>query len=162
MSAYPIAIDTFRATANLPGLTYNPLDTKTIFAEDLQGLQSSVVAIETELGPTPKGGSANVANRLDDTVAKNGDTMTGPLTVNARIKAGPGSDVIVIDPNGNDYLQMFHSGGAAGYGQLASSTGFVIISGAGRSAAMTSSGAVQCIFQETATWQSVDIGHDGM
>lgn len=52
MSTYPGAVDTFRAIENLPGLTYNPDDKKTLFAEDLLALQSAVIAIE-ENPPTP-------------------------------------------------------------------------------------------------------------
>lgn len=52
MSIYPTANDSFRTAVNLPGLVYNPLDTKTLFAEDFNALSSAIVAIETNAPKT--------------------------------------------------------------------------------------------------------------
>ena len=65
MSGYPDAIDSFRTVENLPEVTYDEDDTKTIFAEDINNLTSAVVAIQTTLGENPEGGTTDVVNRLD-------------------------------------------------------------------------------------------------
>lgn len=64
--SYPSSTDTFRLVENLPGVVYDAANKKTLFVEDLTNTQSSIVAIETELGPTPSGASATVSARLDD------------------------------------------------------------------------------------------------
>lgn len=63
---YPTNIDAFRIIENLPGVTYDVLNKKTLFVEDITNTQSSIVTIETELGLSPSGASATVAARLDD------------------------------------------------------------------------------------------------
>lgn len=65
MSAeYPDAIVSPRTIANRPGVVFDPDDTKTFFAEDLNAVNDEVVAIETELGENPKGAFATVAAYL--------------------------------------------------------------------------------------------------
>lgn len=64
--AYPDDIDTFRDIENIPGLTYDPADKRTLFVEDLEAVRSSVVAIETILGLLPSGAFDTVVLRLDD------------------------------------------------------------------------------------------------
>lgn len=65
MTVYPGAIDTFRTTQNLPGIVYDAAQTKTIFAEDINGHSAAIAAIETELGTNPKNTATNVSERLD-------------------------------------------------------------------------------------------------
>lgn len=65
MTTYPGAIDEFRTTQNIPGVLYDPDDTKTVFAEDTNNHSDAIVAIETELGTNPSGASATVASRLN-------------------------------------------------------------------------------------------------
>jgi len=65
MSAYPNNIDTFRQKENLPGHPFDSANKKAFFVEDIQALESDVVAIESELGLNPSGIFDNVASRLD-------------------------------------------------------------------------------------------------
>lgn len=64
MTNYPGAIDEFRNTTNIQGVEYNPLDTKTYFAEDFNGHSAAIVAIENTLGENPQGDYPTVADRL--------------------------------------------------------------------------------------------------
>jgi len=50
MADFPSAITTPRAIANRVGVVYDPDDTKTFFAEDLNAVNDEVVAIENALG----------------------------------------------------------------------------------------------------------------
>lgn len=65
MTTYPGAIDEFRTTQNIPGVLYDPDDTKTVFAEDTNNHSDAIIAIETELGTNPSGASATVVSRLN-------------------------------------------------------------------------------------------------
>lgn len=65
MSTYPGEIDEFRYTTNLPGVEYNPADTKTVYAEDTNNHSSAIVAIESTLGVNPAGDAESVADRLN-------------------------------------------------------------------------------------------------
>lgn len=49
MSAFPSEIVSPRTISNRPGVVFNPDDTKTLFAEDLNAINDELVAIETEL-----------------------------------------------------------------------------------------------------------------
>ncbi|EKE18784.1 MAG: hypothetical protein ACD_9C00239G0004 [uncultured bacterium] len=60
MSDFPSAITTPRIISNRPGVTFDPDDTKTFFAEDLNMVNDEIVAIETELGTDPAGAYATV------------------------------------------------------------------------------------------------------
>src|SRR5574343_578575 len=62
---YPTDVFVPRAVENRPGVTYDPDDTKTFFAEDLNAVTEEIVAIENELGASPKGDDDTVAERLD-------------------------------------------------------------------------------------------------
>lgn len=64
MSNYPGAIDEFRTTQNLPGILYDETDTSTIYAEDTNGANSAITAIENTLGINPQGDYPTVAARL--------------------------------------------------------------------------------------------------
>lgn len=66
MAVYPDDIDTFRTIENLPGLTYNADDTKTLFAEDLEQIQSAVVAVENTLGTSPLWDYPNLSTALEE------------------------------------------------------------------------------------------------
>lgn len=66
MSDYPGAIDEFREIENLPGLAYDAEDKRTFFAEDLNAVDSAVIAIEETLGTNPQGTYPTVAERLND------------------------------------------------------------------------------------------------
>lgn len=65
MTIYPGAIDEFRTAQNIPGVLYDPADTKTVFAEDTNNHSDAIVAIENELGTNPAGAFADVASRLE-------------------------------------------------------------------------------------------------
>lgn len=66
MSTYPGEIDEFRNTENLPGVEYDPADTKTVYAEDTNNHSDAIMAIESTLGVNPAGSFETVADRLDD------------------------------------------------------------------------------------------------
>lgn len=66
MADYPAAITTPRTMVNRPGVGYDALKTKVIYAEDFNKDRAEIVAIETELGTNPKGDFADVAERLDN------------------------------------------------------------------------------------------------
>lgn len=97
MTTYPGAIDEFRETQNLPGITYDSEDTTTVYAEDTNDHSDAIVAIETTLGVEPQGDSDTVADRLaslealiatlDDryypvgSIYGNGSNSTNPATL---------------------------------------------------------------------------------
>jgi hypothetical protein len=62
---YPDAIFAPRTIENRPGVSYDPDDTKTLYAEDLQALGNEIVAIENALGTNPEGVAANVGARIE-------------------------------------------------------------------------------------------------
>jgi len=64
-ASYPGAIKSFRTMANKTGISYDADKTKIIFAEDFNYEREEIVAIETELGTTPRGSDASVEARLD-------------------------------------------------------------------------------------------------
>lgn len=77
MTTYPGAIDNFRDVENLPGVVYEPTDSRTLFAEDTRNSFDAITAIETTLGANPQGQFESVANRIVSkyryiTVAKTG------------------------------------------------------------------------------------------
>lgn len=64
MANYPSSYDNFRDFVNLPGIVYDPDNTKTLFAEDLNKTDEAVSAIEHTLGLNPQGGASTVADRI--------------------------------------------------------------------------------------------------
>lgn len=66
MTLYPGEIDEFRVAQNIPGVLYDPDDTKTVFAEDTNNHSDAIVAIEETLGVDPAGAFATVAGRLNN------------------------------------------------------------------------------------------------
>ena len=64
MTAYPTGIYAPRTKANKAGVVYNALKTTVGYAEDVTKLDDEVVAIETELGASPKGSFASVSALL--------------------------------------------------------------------------------------------------
>jgi hypothetical protein len=64
MADYPSGVYSPRTKANRAGVVYTPANTTVGYVEDVTKLDAEVVAIETELGATPKGASASVAARL--------------------------------------------------------------------------------------------------
>ena len=66
MSSYPTATISFREKTNLPGMVYDATKKTTLFVEDLSVVENEVIAIENELGTSPKGTKASVKARLDD------------------------------------------------------------------------------------------------
>lgn len=64
MTIYPGAIDEFRSTENIPGITYTPTETTTLFAEDTNNHSDAIIAIESTLGTNPQGDFSNISDRL--------------------------------------------------------------------------------------------------
>lgn len=65
MSSYPNSIASPRTVENKSGVVYDAEKTKIVYAEDMNGANVEIVAIETELGTLPKGSDASVKARLD-------------------------------------------------------------------------------------------------
>jgi len=80
MAEYPNSIYTPREKENKAGVVYNPANKTIGYVEDVTKLDDEVVAIQTELGETPKNTSADVAERLKG----------------IRSLAGASDDVIVV------------------------------------------------------------------
>lgn len=89
MSGYPGSYDTFRTTQNLPGILYDALDVKTVYAEDTNYHSDSIVAVQHELGLNPSGAAATVVSRLDgvDTALAGKEPTLGFTAENVANKA---------------------------------------------------------------------------
>jgi len=70
MANYPTGVYSPRTKENKPGVEYDPEKSSVGYAEDITKLDDEVVAIENELGASPKAGYADVAARLDDFEAR--------------------------------------------------------------------------------------------
>ena len=79
MADYPTGIYSPRTKENKAGVVYDADKTTIVYAEDLNGSDDEIVAIETELGTEPKGSYDDVADRLDNLLDSNGDTLVGEL-----------------------------------------------------------------------------------
>lgn len=93
MSDYPGEIDSHREYINLPGRSYNPADTKNIYAEDLIGLWEAIIAIQTVLGINPQGDFVSVKARLDGSGP--GDTDVLVTETGEHIVWAPGERIII-------------------------------------------------------------------
>ena len=60
MATFPTGIFVPRTTANLPGVPYDPTQTKEVYAEDYSLPAAEIVEIETILGTNPQGAYATV------------------------------------------------------------------------------------------------------
>lgn len=65
MADFPGSIFSPRTLVNLPGISFDPTQTKNLFAEDVNSPNAEIVAIETTLGLNPQGSYDTVADRLD-------------------------------------------------------------------------------------------------
>ncbi len=63
---YPNEIYEQRELENLPGLSYDPDNKKTLFAEDILQHGEQIIAIEETLGENPQGDYDTVVERLDN------------------------------------------------------------------------------------------------
>lgn len=66
MASYPTSIAEFREKNNIPGISYDPEDKRTIFVEDFTNIENEVIAIEETLGETVQGAYTSLADRLDN------------------------------------------------------------------------------------------------
>lgn len=66
MANYPDAIYKPRVLANKPGTEYAPEKTTRLFAEDQNGTNEEIVAVQEELGTNPKGAAGSVKERIED------------------------------------------------------------------------------------------------
>lgn len=66
MSAYPGSIYSPRTKENKSGVVYDADKSTVIFAEDIENDDNELVAIETELGTSPKGSYADVKTRMEN------------------------------------------------------------------------------------------------
>ena len=137
MSDYPSAIYSPRTKENRAGVVYDAGKTTIGYAEDIVYLDGEVVAIETELGATPKNTSASVAERLkgirslsdsnsDVIVIKGGDIGIGTSTPSTKLHILSTSNTIRIGYDATKYgdLTTDSSGN-----NLWHATGFVQIHG---------------------------------
>jgi len=93
MADYPTGVYAPRTKENKAGVVYDA-DKPTIgFAEDVTKLDAEVVAIETELGASPKGTKASVVARLNDV-----DTLLGDHS--ARHENGGADEISVAGLSG--------------------------------------------------------------
>jgi hypothetical protein len=60
MATFPSSIFSPRTTANLPGVSYDPTQTKEVYAEDYSLPAAEIAEIETILGTNPQGAYATV------------------------------------------------------------------------------------------------------
>lgn len=65
MADYPSGVYSPRTKENKPGIVYDAAKKTIGYVEDITKLDAEVVAIETELGTTPKGVWTDVKTRLD-------------------------------------------------------------------------------------------------
>lgn len=65
MSDYPSDYDTFREKENRNQITYDPDKKKVFFVEDIQAVESSIIAVEQTLGINPQGSEESVADRIN-------------------------------------------------------------------------------------------------
>ena len=65
MASFPAGVYSPRAKENKSGVVYDADKKTTLFVEDIDNSDDEIVAIETELGANPKGGSASVVVRLN-------------------------------------------------------------------------------------------------
>lgn len=98
--SYPSSIDTPRTVANVPGQTYDPTKTKRLYAEDINNANTSIVAIETELGTNPSASFTDVKDRLADMDTKIAAAGGGDLNVD--MLQALGSSIKFLPP-GNPY-----------------------------------------------------------
>lgn len=80
MASYPTGVYAPRTKANKSGVTYDATKTTQLFAEDISLSDVEIVAIETELGASPKGSHDSVKDRFDDDEAVM-VTLTGAQTL---------------------------------------------------------------------------------
>lgn len=66
MADYPGSIFDPREVENLPTIAFDADETTTLFAEDTNGANAEIVAIEETVGVNPQGSYMTVAERLDD------------------------------------------------------------------------------------------------
>jgi hypothetical protein len=66
MAQYPDEIYTPRTLVNKPGTAYDEAKTSRLFAEDQNGTNEEIVAVQEELGTNPKGASGSVKERIED------------------------------------------------------------------------------------------------
>ena len=66
MANYPTGVYTPRTRINKSGVVYDPTKQNVLFVEDVNKTDDEVVAIETELGASPKGTYGSLALRLAD------------------------------------------------------------------------------------------------
>jgi hypothetical protein len=64
MATFPGAVFVPRTTENLSGVSYDPTQTKEVYAEDYNLPAAETAAIETVLGTNPQGGAATVKARI--------------------------------------------------------------------------------------------------
>lgn len=112
MTAYPTGTYAPRTKANEAGIVYDVSKTTINYAEDIVNLDNEVVAIETELGTSPKGRFASVKKAIEWLVGlvtlpwESADGVTvelgsvTPLSGNLQLNCGTGSgdEVLAIIP----------------------------------------------------------------
>ena len=118
---YPTDVYSPRTKENKPGEIYDEANKFVIFAEDIQGLDDEIVAIEEELGSEPKGVFSNVTERLEDidikiiehtgeieTAKFEGEKPTLTKRLNSQLLPQPFTDfvsVLTISDNDVTYIE---------------------------------------------------------
>lgn len=147
--AYPEDIDTFREIENLPGLTYDPDDKRTLFMEDLQAVRDSIIAIETALGTDPaqayitvRAWLESLAAELSNKVGKTGNETVGGI----KTFSSP-----IIIPNGSAANPGIRTTTEDGVGLFRAAANILGLAAGGSEAMRLSSGAVTIASSRTLT-----------
>ena len=87
MATFPTAVFAPRTTENLPGVSYDPTQTKEVYAEDYSLPAAEIAAIETILGTNPQGVYATVKAWLTALAGAVSNAVTTDQTVGQTIGA---------------------------------------------------------------------------
>ena len=107
MATFPTGIFVPRTTANLPGVPYDPTQTKEVYAEDYSLPAAEIVEIETILGTNPQGAYATVKAWLTALAAVCANfvsaTSINPGHLHSKLVASDGSPnpALSVDASGN-------------------------------------------------------------
>lgn len=116
MSNFPDQVDSFREVENLPGLTYDAADKKTLFAEDFQALAWAIINTQEFVL-----NMANVMNdHFDHQDYKVGDIFLSFSSTNPSIQFGYGTWALVsqgrmlvgVDTSQTEFNTVRKTGGA--------------------------------------------------
>ena len=114
MADFPAGVYSPRTKANRSGVVYDALQTKRIYAEDIQKLDAEVVAVETILGTLPSGTYDTVREWLEALDARGGGGSVWYTGAGAPSNAvGNDGDLYLNTTNGDVYQKSAGTWGAS-------------------------------------------------